>query len=80
MKEISTEIEIEATPDRVWQVVSDFDAYPDWNPFTRDICGKAERGSKLKVRIESPGGRGMTSSRPCSRPTRSGNCPGSAAS
>jgi hypothetical protein len=60
MKEISTEIEIEATPDRVWQVVCDFDAYPDWNPFIRDISGKAERGSKLKVRIEPPGGRGMT--------------------
>jgi len=29
MKEVSTEIKIEATPDRVLRTVSDFDAYPE---------------------------------------------------
>jgi uncharacterized protein YndB with AHSA1/START domain len=30
---LHTEIEIEASPDRVWKTLTDFAAYPDWNPF-----------------------------------------------
>lgn len=60
MKELQTEIEIDATPARVWQVLTDFDAYPDWNPFIRGISGEAQPGARLEVRIEPPGGRAMT--------------------
>lgn len=60
MRELRTEIEIAAPPERVWEVVSDFDAYPEWNPFIRSIEGDAEVGSRLSVRIEPPGARGMT--------------------
>jgi hypothetical protein len=60
MRELRTEIEVAAAPERVWQVVSDFDAYPEWNPFIRSIEGDAEVGSQLSVRIEPPGARGMT--------------------
>lgn len=60
MKELRTQIEIEATPDRVWEIVADFAAYPEWNPFIRTIQGQAAAGSKLEVRIEPPGGRAMT--------------------
>jgi hypothetical protein len=54
------EIEIDAPPGRVWQVLTDFGAYPEWNPFIRSIEGEAKVGSRLKVRIEPPGGRRMT--------------------
>ena len=60
MRELGTEIEIDAPPERVWQVLTDFAAYPEWNPFIRSIEGEPEVGSRLKVRIELPGGRGMT--------------------
>lgn len=60
MKTLRTEIEVDAPPERVWQVLMDFDAYPKWNPFIRSIEGAAAIGSRLKVRIEPPGGRGMT--------------------
>src|SRR5918996_6194888 len=60
MKELRTEIEIGAAPERVWQVLTDFDAYPGWNPFIRSIEGETVVGSRLKVRIEPPGARGMT--------------------
>ncbi len=60
MRELHAQIEIDAPPDRVWQVLTDFDAYPEWNPFIRSIEGDAEVGSQLKVRIEPPGARGMT--------------------
>ena len=60
MKELRTQIEIEATPDRVWEILTDFAAYPEWNPFIQMIQGQAAAGSKLEVRIEPPSGRAMT--------------------
>jgi uncharacterized membrane protein len=33
MKEIHTEIEINAPAEKVWRVLTDFAAYPEWNPF-----------------------------------------------
>ena len=43
MRELRAEIEIAAPPERVWRVLSDFDAYPDWDPFIRSIVVAADR-------------------------------------
>jgi hypothetical protein len=60
MRELHTEIVIAAPAERVWQILTDFDAYPRWNPFIRRIDGAAVVGARLDVRIEPPGGAGMT--------------------
>jgi hypothetical protein len=60
MRELRREIEIDAPPDRVWAVVTDFAAYPEWNPFIRRISGELHEGAKLEVRIAPPGARAMT--------------------
>ena len=60
MRELRSEIEIDASPERVWQVLTDFGAFPEWNPFIRSIEGEAKVGSRLQVRIEPPGARAMT--------------------
>lgn len=60
MTTIERSIEIEAPPERVWQVLTDLPAHPDWNPFIRSISGDVRVGSRLRVRIVPPGGRGMT--------------------
>ena len=60
MKELSATIDIDASPDRVWSVLSDFGSYGEWNPFIRRIAGRPEEGARLDVRIEPPGGRAMT--------------------
>jgi hypothetical protein len=60
VRELRREIEIDAPPERVWAVVTDFAAYRDWNPFIRRISGEQREGARLEVRIEPPGGRAMT--------------------
>jgi hypothetical protein len=60
MKELRSEIEIDATPAEVWAVLTDFDEYPEWNPFIRRIDGDVRPGGRLRVRIEPVGERGMT--------------------
>jgi hypothetical protein len=60
MKELHSEIEIDAPAERVWHLLIDFASYPQWNPFIRKISGEPATGERLEVRIEPPGGRGMT--------------------
>ena len=36
-KEIKTEILINATPEKVWSILTSFDNYPNWNPFIKSI-------------------------------------------
>lgn len=60
MKEVFSEIEILAPAGRVWQVLTDFASYPEWNPFIRRISGQPEEGTRLKVCIEPPGSKGRT--------------------
>lgn len=59
-KEIKTQITIEATPERVWEVLTDFEKYYGWNPFIKSIQGKVQTGEKIIVRLEPPGAKGMT--------------------
>ena len=44
----------------MWRVLTDFDAFPKWNPFVLQASGEAAAGSRLRVSIQSPGSRGMT--------------------
>jgi hypothetical protein len=60
MRELRREIEIDVPPERVWEVVTDFAAYPEWNPFISRISGELREGARLEVRIEPPGGRTTT--------------------
>jgi len=45
--------EIEAPAELVWQVLTDFAAYPEWNPFVREASGTFEVGEvfQLEVRL-----------------------------
>ncbi len=60
MKELRTEIEIGAPAERVWQILTDFASYPEWNPFVRSISGEAKEGAQLEVYLQPSGARGMT--------------------
>ncbi len=60
MKKIRSEIEIEAPIEQVWQILTDFASFPQWNPFIPRAKGKPELGSRLEVRIQPPGSKGLT--------------------
>lgn len=48
-KEIKTSIEIKATSSKIWQILIDFENYPNWNPFIKSISGKLKEGGKLNI-------------------------------
>lgn len=60
--DISAEINIAAPPERVWQVLADFAAYPSWNPFIEKIEAQSPLapGQHLSVTIHPPGKKPMT--------------------
>lgn len=60
MKKLTTTLDIEASPQAIWQILTDFSAFEQWNPFIRSISGRAVQGTKLEVHIQPPGGQGMT--------------------
>lgn len=60
MKELSTKIEIQASDERVWQLLTDFASFPLWNPFIRKAKGEVNVGARLEVYIQPSGARGMT--------------------
>ena len=58
MKELYTEIE--ASPEQVWSLLTDFSHLPEWNPFMQRASGLVKQGEKIEVRLQPPDGPGMT--------------------
>ncbi|MFZ3113948.1 SRPBCC family protein [Methanothrix sp.] len=52
---IQTEVTINATASKVWQVLTDFEAYPQWNPFIRQIDGAIQPGQQLIIELNLSG-------------------------
>ena len=48
-KEINTSIKINASAEKVWQVLTAFEAYPNWNPFLTSVQGDFVVGKKVKI-------------------------------
>src|SRR5260370_42638373 len=60
MRTISATVDIAATPQQVWAVLADLDAYPQWNPFIRSASGQVAEGATLSLRLVPAQGRAMT--------------------
>ena len=60
MKKIETSIIINASADKVWSILMDFDNHPAWNPFMYAISGEQTVGKQLTVTFKKKGGKGMT--------------------
>jgi hypothetical protein len=54
---LKTVSEIDASPEEVWAVLSDLDAYEAWNPFMLSATGTLAEGERLDIRMRPPGGK-----------------------
>lgn len=59
-KEIKTQIRINANPEKVWKVLTDYENHSKWNPFIRSITGDVKIGNKIKVVLGPQGSKPMT--------------------
>lgn len=56
-KDIDTSVVIDAPPDEVYAVLTDFERYPEWNPYHIRVVGEPEVGADLEVRVSRPDGK-----------------------
>jgi hypothetical protein len=49
--ELTTFVDLDATPERVWQVLTDLPAYAEWNPFVTEAGGAFVVGDRLSVSV-----------------------------
>jgi hypothetical protein len=57
LKTIETNIVIDSTPERIWDVLTNFEEYELWNPFMTKVVGNASLGSKIEVNIKTISGK-----------------------
>ena len=60
MKQIHTEIEIDALAEKVWRVLTEFADYRERNPFVRRVEREVRVGARVHVDIQPSGGKGMS--------------------
>ena len=52
MRNIKTEVLINASSEKVWSVLMDHENYPEWNPFIKQISGPTQQGEYLSVTLQ----------------------------
>lgn len=52
MKNIEDKTKLNATAEKVYETLMDFENWPEWNPMITSICGGSSVGSKLKVTVK----------------------------
>lgn len=60
LKEIKTQILINASPNKVWFALTNFEQYPDWNPFILYVKGDVKEGKRIKISVKPSGAKAMT--------------------
>lgn len=54
--QLRAEIEIEAKPELVWNVLTDTERLHEWNPFIPRIEGTLVQGASVRIHVSLPGG------------------------
>lgn len=58
-KQLKTRILINASPEKVWQVLTNFNDYPNWNPFIKELTKEVKVGNIIRVKLQPEGQKGM---------------------
>lgn len=51
MKQYHTSIEIHASVQKVWTILTDFSDYPNWNPLVSALTGDIKEGGMIRTTI-----------------------------
>ena len=51
-KQIKTSITINASKERIWEILTDFENYPEWNTFIKSVFGKVEVGKQIRIELQ----------------------------
>lgn len=51
--QLLTSIRINATAETVWNILTDFEQYPNWNPFVKSLTGKVKKGNQIQVKLQN---------------------------
>jgi len=57
LKAIETHIIVDSTPEKIWDILTNFEEYGLWNPFMTKVEGDAKLGAKIRVQIHTMGGK-----------------------
>jgi hypothetical protein len=57
LKELSTAIQINSSPEILWKVITDFKNYYQWNPILQKIKGEPLIGNQLEIHLTTVGGK-----------------------
>lgn len=49
--EIDTRIEVDAPAETVWEVITDFARYPEWNPFILECASTMKPGDPIDLKV-----------------------------
>jgi hypothetical protein len=61
VRTMSAAIDIDASPEQVWAVLTDLDSYREWNPVFVEAGGNVAEGQRIRLRSKHPAnGRLMT--------------------
>jgi hypothetical protein len=64
MRELRADIHISAPIDQVWQVLTDFEHWSDWNPMVNHAGGRASVNSTLEITMRGPDSKDAMKYRP----------------
>jgi hypothetical protein len=56
LRTLVTDITIDASPEKVWDVLTELDTFSEWNPFMIEARGVVAVGEHLEVKMKLPGG------------------------
>jgi hypothetical protein len=56
MRQVQTQIDIQAPASLVWAILADFGTYRRWNPLIRGVLGRPTAGAEIEIRLRSPVG------------------------
>ncbi|PKG41568.1 SRPBCC domain-containing protein [Psychroflexus sp. MES1-P1E] len=51
-KQIKTSITINASRQKTWEILTDFEKYSDWNSFIKSVSGEVIVGNRIKVKLQ----------------------------